>query len=255
MLLDQAAGIASEAQKNLLTLEVETKKDSSPVSRIDKELSELFVSSLPKILPKSVVVSEECAVPQLSKGTDPVFMWFVDPIDATKEYIRGGDEWAVQLALYQGSVPKAIWVWVPKMGQRFFASTETPLPRSLSSPPAQVTALFSRSRDDQWAAKVCARLGVEGKLQRSSMGYKGVSIALGEADFYVNAGGFCGPWDLAPCQLPLEQAGGQIVLAARRPFEIQKYLLGDGIIQEPFAFVGPRLMHRCDEISKLLESV
>jgi 3'-phosphoadenosine 5'-phosphosulfate (PAPS) 3'-phosphatase len=253
-LMDRAATIAIDGQRELSSLEIETKIDNTPVSKIDRALSLLFEKELPKILPGSVVVSEEALLPAAQKSPEQQWFWFVDPIDATKEYICGGREWAVQVALFRGAEAVGSWVWVPQMNLRLSAFGSDQVGRAGTDSNQKLTGLLSRSRKDLWAENVYSKLGVDRFELRSSIGYKAYSIARGEADFYANSGGFCGVWDLAPCVLPLLHAGGQLLMAHSRPFDVTSYLSGQGKVDEPFALVGPRLMHRRQDILDLINS-
>src|SRR5262245_17406360 len=78
----------------------DTKGDGSPVTIADRETENFIASELQNLLPGIPVVGEEA----VSSGTLPnlkntEYFWLVDPIDATKEFTKGGDEYTVNIAL------------------------------------------------------------------------------------------------------------------------------------------------------------
>ena len=84
-------------------LVVEHKAGDEPVTAADRDASTLIVAGLHAAFPADVVVSEELEDDLARLGADRV--WFVDPIDGTKDFIRGGDGFAVMIGLVVGGVP------------------------------------------------------------------------------------------------------------------------------------------------------
>src|SRR5215470_2177464 len=85
-------------------LSVEKKTGDEPVTRADREASELIVAGLRAGFPDDIVVSEEAPDdPQRLGGGRRV--WFVDPLDGTRDFIRGRHGFAVMIGLCDGARP------------------------------------------------------------------------------------------------------------------------------------------------------
>ena len=84
-------------------LDIEIKKDKSPVSNGDLEVNELITHRIKKLTPNIPIISEE-TVDMNIKNTAKIF-WLIDPIDGTKEYIAGKDEYTLNAALVINTVP------------------------------------------------------------------------------------------------------------------------------------------------------
>ena len=84
-------------------LKIEIKEDKSPVSNGDLRVNELITKKINEITPNIPVVSEETVNLKI-KNTAKIF-WLIDPIDGTKEYIAGRDEYTLNAALVVNTVP------------------------------------------------------------------------------------------------------------------------------------------------------
>ena len=93
-------------------LKIEIKEDKSPVSNGDLRVNELITDRIKDITPNLPIVSEE-TVDLNVKNTSKIF-WLIDPIDGTKEYIAGKDEYTLNAALVINTVPVLGLVGVPK---------------------------------------------------------------------------------------------------------------------------------------------
>ena len=78
-------------------LNIEIKEDNSPVSNGDIKVNELITSKIKELTPNIPIISEE-TVDLNVKNTAKKF-WLIDPIDGTKEYIAGKDEYTLNAAL------------------------------------------------------------------------------------------------------------------------------------------------------------
>ena len=93
-------------------LNIEIKEDKSPVSNGDLRVNDLITNKIKKLTPNIPIISEE-TVDLKIKNTASVF-WLIDPIDGTKEYIAGRDEYTLNAALVINTVPVIGVVGVPK---------------------------------------------------------------------------------------------------------------------------------------------
>ena len=84
-------------------LKIEIKKDNSPVSNGDLKVNEFITNKILELTPNIPIVSEETVNLEF-KNTKRNF-WLIDPIDGTKEYIAGKDEYTLNAALIIDKLP------------------------------------------------------------------------------------------------------------------------------------------------------
>ncbi len=101
-----------------LDLDVATKPDLTPVTDADRSAEELVRSQLRRTRPRDAVVGEEME----DTGHGPR-QWVVDPIDGTKNFVRGVPVWATLVALLDGGRPVLGVVSAPALGRRWWAAT------------------------------------------------------------------------------------------------------------------------------------
>ncbi|WP_432095041.1 histidinol-phosphatase [Streptomyces sp. bgisy100] len=119
--LADTADAATMERFKALDLKVETKPDMTPVSEADKAAEELIRSQLARARPRDAVLGEEYG----SEGSGPR-RWIIDPIDGTKNYVRGVPVWATLIALMVqgegGYQPVVGVVSAPALGRRWWAA-------------------------------------------------------------------------------------------------------------------------------------
>ena len=98
-------------------LKIEIKKDNSPVSNGDLIVNDLLSKKIQKLTPNIPIISEE-TVDIKKKNTLKIF-WLIDPIDGTKEYIAGKDEYTLNASLVVNRVPIIGLVGVPRKNRLF----------------------------------------------------------------------------------------------------------------------------------------
>ena len=101
-------------------LRVDTKPDLTPVSDADKAAEELIRTQLRRTRPRDAVVGEEFE--PTGHGSR---QWVVDPIDGTKNFVRGVPVWATLIALLDDGVPVLGVVSAPALNRRWWAATGT----------------------------------------------------------------------------------------------------------------------------------
>ena len=105
-------------------LKIEIKEDNSPVSNGDLRVNELITNKIKNITPSLPIVSEE-TVDLNVKNTSKIF-WLIDPIDGTKEYIAGKDEYTLNAALVINTVQLFELVGVSKKNKFKMAFPASP---------------------------------------------------------------------------------------------------------------------------------
>jgi 3'(2'), 5'-bisphosphate nucleotidase len=204
------------------TLIKRTKVDQSPVTEADEASEAMILQDLEHLLPGVPVISEESAgnkrVPQAGES-----FLIVDPLDGTREFLAGRDEFTVNLAIVTGGIPIAGIIAAPQRGQvwrgivgqgaerlRMLAdSADQPEAiRSRNWPAKNAVATVSRSHFD---ADTDAFLNSLGRLTRTASGsaLKFCQIAEGSADIYPRLATTC-EWDVAAGHALVVAAGGVV---------------------------------------------
>ena len=115
VLADSADSITMDRFR-ALDLVVETKPDLTPVSDADRTVEEVMRSTLGRARPRDAVHGEE--LPDTGHGPR---RWVIDPIDGTKNFVRGVPVWATLIALMDGDDVVAGLVSAPALGRRWWA--------------------------------------------------------------------------------------------------------------------------------------
>jgi histidinol-phosphatase len=124
--LELALNLADEADKismaryRALDLVVETKPDFTPVTETDRAIERNLRDRLAASHPSDGVIGEE--FPNTAGSGNRT--WIIDPIDATKNYVRGVPVWGTLIALAVDGGPVIGVVSAPAMGRRWWASPE-----------------------------------------------------------------------------------------------------------------------------------
>ncbi|MBC9726628.1 inositol monophosphatase family protein [Streptomyces sp. TRM68367] len=201
------------------------------VTDADRKAELYLTEALGALLPGSVVVGEEAvhanpASYEAIRGEAPV--WIVDPVDGTRQFVRGEDGFCTLVALAQGGVLHASWTYVPARdqlatavrgkgafhdGERLHAGAPGPGRdlRVATSHPDYTTDEQKRALLGLWTDGVAPRAC-------GSAGLEYLAVARGELD----ATGFSweAAWDHAAGLLLVEEAGGAHLTRTGEPFRI-----------------------------------
>ncbi|MBF8778431.1 3'(2'),5'-bisphosphate nucleotidase CysQ [Pseudomonas fulva] len=205
---------------------VTTKADDSPVTAADLAAHQVIVQGLQALAPQIPVLSEEdCDIP-VERRRQWQRWWLVDPLDGTKEFIAGSEEFTVNIALVeQGQVVFGV-VAIPVNGRCYYGGRALGAWRSdgnAAARPIQVrtrppegerfTVVASRRhsspRQQALLAGLGARLG-EPLLANIGSSLKFCLLAEGAADCYPRLAP-TSQWDTAAAQGVLEGAGGEVL--------------------------------------------
>jgi 3'(2'), 5'-bisphosphate nucleotidase len=201
-------------------LGVEMKAGDEPVTIADRRSSELIVAGLRAAFPDDVIISEENA-------DDPARLtarrvWYIDPIDGTKDFIRGESGFAVMIGMTVDHVPTVGVVYQAATDRMFFATpyggawTEAPgeptrrMTVSTVSEAGEIRLVASKSHRSDAIDRVKSALGIASELNIGSVGLKLALIALGERDLYVNPWPKCKAWDTCAPEAIIRAAGGAL---------------------------------------------
>ena len=208
---------------------VERKSDRSPVTEADRAADALISAGLARAFPDIPCVTEEAAESHAVRA--PRF-FIVDPLDGTREFIRGDGDFTVNIALVDGGVPVAGVIFAPGPGGGW-PGTRRPM-RVARPDPAGVRVVASRSHRDPETEAFIARFDVAAVASAGSS-LKFCLVAAGEADLYPRFGPTM-EWDIAAGDAILRAAGGQLIdLRTRAPMAYGK----PGWLNGPFAALAP----------------
>lgn len=177
-----AVQLASDAGKLLLELREGGLKGAALGLAGDRQANALILDALRAARPGDGLLSEECI-----DTPDRLHMrrvWIIDPLDGTREYMSGRDDWAVHVALAVDGEPQVGAVAVPAIGRLVSSAAPAATRRSRDKP----VILVSRTRAPEQAAALADHLGAELRLMGSA-GAKAAAVIAGEADLYFHAGG------------------------------------------------------------------
>lgn len=100
---------------------VETKSDDSPLTRADQQSNDLIVGSLQNLYPKIPILSEEGKHLPYDDRKNWEYLWVVDPLDGTKEFIKKNGEFTVNIALVINGKPAVGVIYAPVLNEAYIA--------------------------------------------------------------------------------------------------------------------------------------
>ncbi|HUR74589.1 MAG TPA: 3'(2'),5'-bisphosphate nucleotidase CysQ [Sporichthya sp.] len=170
----------------------------------DAASQDLLAERLGQARPDDAVLSEEARDNPIRLSADRV--WILDPLDGTREYGEGREDWAVHVALWQrtsadGGELTVGAVALPGRGTvlssdpAFGAARERDLFAGAEPPGRTLRIAVSRTRPPEVAVVVAEALNAE-LVPMGSAGYKVTAVVLGDVDAYVHGGGQY-EWDSA----------------------------------------------------------
>jgi len=203
-----------------LDLAVETKPDLTPVTDADRAAEHVLRATLARERPHDAVVGEE-------HGTtgDAERRWVLDPIDGTKNFVRGVPVWSTLIALLHGEDVVLGLVSAPALGMRWWAASgggawtghrlnaARPIRVSHVATVGDASISFSEWNDPAWEA-TGSRDGFQSLLERGwrSRAYgdfwSHMLVAEGAVDVAVEPE--LNAWDIAALVPIVEEAGGRI---------------------------------------------
>jgi 3'(2'), 5'-bisphosphate nucleotidase len=222
-LISLAAALALDAGAAILAVrrrgfDVVRKEDRSPVTEADHAAEAIIVAGLRQATPAiAVIAEEEMAAGLVAEPTEEY--WLVDPLDGTREFAAGNDEFAVNIGLIRNGRPALGVVAIPAAGELFggivgrgawkrVGSTETAIGARLP-PDEGLTVLASRYHGSSTRLDDFLRDRRVAKLINFGSSVKFCRLAEGIADLYPRFGRTM-EWDTCAPQAVLEAAGGTV---------------------------------------------
>ncbi len=245
--------------------------DQGPVSSADLAVNQWLLSGLRSNF-SSIdwkLLSEE-TYKEVSKEGIPIdseWLWILDPLDGTKDFLKGTGEYAVHLALVRDHSPSLGVVLLPDSEELWFGVlgigswcenrsgkkkyTSFSERRHLND----LILVASRNHRDERLEKLIASLSFGEVKAFGSVGCKVASILRGETDLYLSLSGKSAPkdWDMAAPEAVLVAAGGRFTHADGSPL---KYNTGD-VRQKGCLIASHGTNHGllCEEVSREIEFI
>jgi 3'(2'), 5'-bisphosphate nucleotidase len=220
--IEIASNLARKAGKVIMNIYQEHcavmyKGINDPVTQADQQANTIIVEELHAHFPKDCIVAEESPLPSISLTRGRV--WYVDPLDGTKEFISHNGEftimigltidahpilgvvyWPIRDHLYAGLTDEAAWVEHDGIRQGLEA-------RQSQNPP-DISLVTSRSHRSPVLSTIQQSLHIQHEQRMGSVGLKIGHIARGGADLYIDPGPFTKSWDACAPEAILRGAGG-----------------------------------------------
>ena len=206
-------------------LKIEIKKDKTPVSNGDIEVNDLITNKIKQLTPDIPIISEETV--DLTKKNKFNIFWLIDPIDGTREYIAGKDEFTLNAALVKDTIPILGIVGVPKKDRLFYSygmgesyliekNKTTKINCAKKQPKGKIVALSSVYKPSDLILNRLKEYNVNSIVKMASS-YKFCVIATGEYDIYA-ARERANEWDYAAGHAVAQNAGAIIRTLDNKPF-------------------------------------
>ena len=209
-----------------------------PVSAADLAVNRWLLDGLGSAFPDAdwTLLSEETASEQLTAG-EPLaaqWIWILDPLDGTKDFLQGTGEYAVHLALVRDGAPVLGVVLLPEMEELWIgvvagdggeawcesrSGERRPARLSGRRELGELVLVASRNHRDQRLEQLLGALELGDTKAIGSVGGKVATILRGETDLYISLSGKSAPkdWDMAAPEAVLRAAGGRFSHADGAP--------------------------------------
>lgn len=230
-------------------IDVTYKEDETPLTLADKRAHQAILKSLPSLSPRDIpILSEEGRDIPYEERAEWEYLWVVDPLDGTKEFVKRRDEFTVNIALIEKNRPVLGVVFLPAVGSLYFAAEgfgsykvekvgqilgevenssgktlqlgvfldgaeRLPASQDMERPSGQLNLVGSRSHGKEALAEFVEKM----KEQYDEVGFvpagsalKFCLVAEGKADLYPRFGPTM-EWDTAAGHCVVEQSGGAVL--------------------------------------------
>jgi 3'(2'), 5'-bisphosphate nucleotidase len=195
--------------------EARSKDDDSPVTEADLAADRIIVAALEKAFPEIAVVTEERA--SSHEGERPERFFLIDPLDGTKEFVKRGGDFTVNIALIDNGVPVRGYVFAPALDRFFWTDDNGKAMLKEGDEPAREISVATPDND---ALRIVASKSHKNPETEEYIGrykiadYKSAGsslkfclVATGEADLYPRLGPTM-EWDTGAGDAVLRAAGG-----------------------------------------------
>ena len=243
-ILDTLDGIAREAAvliRNVYRTDfgVDFKAPRDPVTEADRQANALICERLIALFPGVPIVAEESEPETFAGYRSAERIFFVDPLDGTREFVAKNGEFVVMIGLVEGQRATASVIHAPESGVSWLGQVGvgayqvnddgSRLPLAVSATPtlSEARIVGSRSHRDPAVERALASLQARETIALGSAGLKAAAVARGTADAYV-APHYAGKrWDACAADALITAAGGKLTNVDGALFDYRALDLGN----------------------------
>lgn len=227
-------------------LSVEKKTDHSPVTEADRAAEAIIAERLAEFAPDTAMIAEEAVyegrIPEVGNA-----FFLVDPLDGTREFVKGGNDFTVNIGLIRDGKPAVGVIFVPATGELYGGAVGAGAWRAevangvvgdkrpmhvRPAPQGPIDVVASKSHRTKETDAFIARFEV-GRLVSAGSSVKFCVIAAGEADLYPRMGTTM-QWDTAAGEAILRAAGGKVITIEGKPLTYGPNGEGDEAFRNPW---------------------
>jgi len=218
---------------------VDFKAPRDPVTEADRQANELICERLAARFPNVPIVAEESEPASFAGYRDAERIFFVDPLDGTREFVARNGEFVVMIGYVEGEratagvihAPESGISWVGEVGSGAYQTDDSGarLPISVSATKAlgKARVVGSRSHRNPALEQALAALGARELVALGSAGLKAAEVAHGAADAYVAPHHAGMRWDACASDALITAAGGKLTNAWGARFDYRSEALGN----------------------------
>ena len=218
--------VLKESKKNIDLLTNQNKED--PVTLVDLKINDLIIKRINqkyRDISWDILSEENAKIESNNVISNSEWLWILDPLDGTKDFIQGTKDYAMHLALSYKGRPTIAVVLVPNRDELWFAngeetwcegrnSTVKKYFLSKRSKLDEMTLVRSKNHSNKILETLINKINFDKTIVMGSIGCKIASIIRGESDIYIclSLPGKSSPkdWDFAAPEAILKCAGGDI---------------------------------------------
>lgn len=225
----QAALVVLEVYDKPFAVDYKAPRD--PVTEADRRANELICEALTRAFPGVPIVAEESAPDRFSGFVKSPEVFFVDPVDGTREFVSKNGEFVIMIGLVEGRRATTAVIHAPALGSAWAAHVGSGAFRVDASGERQrvsvseiaeldaARGVVSRSDGLRHLERVARALGTKELLPLGSMGLKAAQVAQGSADLYVAPGHAGKLWDACAPDALVTAAGGRFTDMTGQPID------------------------------------
>ncbi len=261
--LERVAQIAREAGRLIMStyaldFSVDYKGPGDPVTDADREANALICAELGRAFPDAAIVAEESDPATYADYREQERVFFVDPLDGTREFVAKNGQFVVMIGLVVGAASELGVVYAPTTdtlwcglrgagAHRIDADgSKVPIHVGEVSEPEAATVTVSRSRRSERLKRALQLISPRQVVPLGSAGLKGAQVAQASADVYLAVGTAGKLWDACALDALVSAAGGRVTDLAGQFVDYRgpQLELAQGILacnQTLHATLAPRL--------------
>ena len=204
---------------------IKLKDNADPVTLADIKVNELIIQRINNAYKNCEwdILSEESS--SLNSSISKEWLWILDPLDGTKDFIQGTGNYAMHLALTYNHKPCLGVVLIPEKNELWISNgekvwcersdgTHKIMPKPVRKEIKDMTIVISKNHRNSYLESLIKKIKFKNVKIMGSIGCKIASLIRGESDIYISLSlpGKSSPkdWDFAAPEVILKAAGGAI---------------------------------------------